>query len=304
MKANFPLATTAFGDTVGIMKTDEEREFEDMLVKAKAKGSFMCFTDFINNPIDKMAREELYDKWLTNCGDNLTDFHQIPPHDVKKAIIIGGSPEDIPQLPRGYTIFCVDRTAQRLDFDPDYVVSVDASPLIIPYYKNKRCRNRSLLPLCIDRGVLDYTRVNYWYMPSIDKITDHIIHKLTGLPIIQSYGNVTGAACSLAEYMGAKEIVLVGVTFGWPEGTPYEKMDWYNKFKDTGASEGLIMKAHKKITHPVWKTTYISDPLFDLYRSGFYKWLESTTVKVINATGGGTLYHDKLECASLNNLTR
>ena len=81
-----------------------------------------------------------------------------------------------------------------------------------------------------------------------------------------------------------------------------ESMDWYNKLKATGASEELVMKAHKTIEHPVWKTKYISDPLFDIYRKGFYKWLESTNVKVINATQGGTVFHDKLEYKSLSEI--
>ena len=113
---------TNFGVTTIDKEADEysDKDFEQMLVKAKAKGSFMVFTDFINNPIDQMVKEELYDEWLMNCNINLNNqatddglglygIQYTKP--ITKAVIVGGSPQELPtdnQFNRlkdlGYTI--------------------------------------------------------------------------------------------------------------------------------------------------------------------------------------------------------
>lgn len=325
---------------------DEESEFEQMLIKAGCRGSYMCFTNFINAPkhlkvIDETARNEMYDKWITNFSHNYlrmltnargaveTDVFVIPrsinelsknnPYkqsETKKAIIVSAGPslqKNKHLLPKaeGYDIFCVDRAFHRLldiGFRPHYVVTVDADDLVATYYKGIDHTSKSILPATCSRKLKPESG-RYWYIPSIDSITDRVLQIMTNLPIIHTQGNVAGTTCGICEYLGYEEIVLVGADWA------YELTDkgitrviddqtedygfWMKKFVESGASKETIEKAYTTIEHPIFGTKCVSDIMFDAYRHSFYQWVSRTKCKIINATEGGSIFGNKIECKTL-----
>lgn len=321
MKSNFGLKLEPKKTT----ETSEEKDFEDMLIKAGAAGSYMVFQGFLEDQkpkhmkvIDELAREKLYPQWLSNFGKNFWRFKDAKKLEElkidrfrKRAIIIGGGPsleknKHLLSEARDYDIFCCDRSLSRIPIIADFGVSVDAHPTVAEYYKHGNFK-KSILPATCDPSTHflqnDY---NYYYIPSIDQQTDKIMQLMAGLPIIVSQGNANGVCCALAEYLGYEELVLLGFDFGYEvtdRGITRETEDqtedygyWYDKFKESGASEETIKKAYTEIEHPIFKTKSMSDILFDAYRMAFYNWVKQTKCKIINASEGGTVWHDKIEC--------
>lgn len=285
-----------------------------MLIKSGAKGSYMVFTDFMKDDIpkhlrviDQNAKEELLPKWLKNFHDNMPRIHmginelKIP--NTERCIIIGAGPsldKNIFELTKAkIPIFATDRSYPKLlsnGIIPDYVVTVDADEKIQQYYPHLSniLQPKAILSATCSPNLKPDLPIIRWYIPSIDTQIDKILELMMGLPIIESGGNVGTTSCRIAEYLGYKEIILVGMDLAYNEGTPYEQMDWYNKLKEAGGEE-MAKKAHRVIEHKAWGTKCISDPLFDSYRLAFYQFLSKTKCKVISAVEGGSIEHTRLE---------
>jgi len=52
-------------------------------------------------------------------------------------------------------------------------------------------------------------------------------------------------------------------------------------------------------THPDFKTTQILDPVFQIFRDEFLRFAKKSKSKIINATEGGSLYGEGIECMRL-----
>ena len=319
MKSNFGLEIKPRKTT----EKDSEAEFEQMLIDAGCLGSYMTFVGFLDNEkpkhmkiIDELAREKLYPQWLSNFGKNFWRFKDAPKLEElkeerfrKRAIIIGGGPslernKNLLSKAEDYDIFCCDRSLERINIEADYGVSVDAHPTVANYYKNNNYKHAILPATCDPSTVPD--KYNFYYIPSIDQQTDKIMQLMTGLPIIISQGNANGVCCALAEWLGYEELVLLGYDLAYEvteKGVTEETEDqtedwkfWLDRFKASGASEETIKRAYTQGEHPIFKTKYLSDIVFDAYRMAFYNWVKQTKCKIINASEGGSVFHEKIEC--------
>lgn len=316
MKSNFGLKLEPKKTT----ERDLESEFEQMLIKSGAKGSYMCFQGFLQDEIpkhlrviDQNAKEELLPKWLKNFNDNIPRIYagldDLKQHlvEAESCIVVGAGPsldKNIFELTKAkIPIFATDRSYPKLlsnGIIPDYIVTVDADEKIQQYYPHLSniLQPKAILSCTCSPNLKPDLPIVRWYIPSIDAQTDKTLELMTGLPIIESGGNVGTTSCRIAEYLGYSEIILVGMDFAYNDGTPYEQMDWYNKLKEAGGEE-MAKKAHKIIEHKAWGTKCVSDPLFDSYRLAFYQFLSKTKCKVISAVEGGSIEHNKLECKKL-----
>ena len=317
--------------------TDKEHEFEQMLIKAGAKGSYLVFANFFESDIpkhlraiDRNAKETLLPVWLKNFRVNLerrlASINWQTTVDDRRALIVGAGPSLKKQygilqrgarIPNDVDVFCADRafnTLRDLMCSTKYIVTVDADDKVADYYEQPASEMPypiSLLPVTCSPKVQPQGQKR-WYIPSIDEQTDKIMQLMTGLPVITSGGNVNSACCAIAEYLGYKELILVGFDFAYElteKGITTQTGDqtedyeyWFNAFKSTGASDETIQKAYTTIEHPHFKTRCLSDIVFTAYRTAFYSWLDKTKCKVTNATEGGALIHNKLEYKRLEEI--
>lgn len=310
---------------------NEQKEFEEMIKKSGCKGSYMLFENFIEGEtpnyikiINENAKAELIPKWIQNFAQNFGRFKDARRlEDLKvsrinnRAILIGGGPsleknKHLLSKVKDADIFCCDRSLERINIQADFGVSVDAHPTVANYFKNDNYK-AAILPATCDPTTLP-DKYNYYYIPSIDIQTDKIMQLMTGLQVLISQGNVNGVTCALTEYLGYEELILIGYDLGYEiteKGVTRETEDqtedfgfWYDRFKATGASEETIKKAYTQGEHPIYKTQYLSDVMFDAYRMGFYSFLSKTKCRVINASEGGSLFHSKMECKRLEEIIK
>ena len=191
--------------------TDNEHEFEQMLIKAGAKGSYLVFANFFESDIpkhlraiDRNAKETLLPVWLKNFRVNLerrlASINWQTTVDDRRALIVGAGPSLKKQygilqrgarIPNDMDVFCADRafnTLRDLMCSTKYIVTVDADDKVADYYEQPASEMPypiSLLPVTCSPKVQPQGQKR-WYIPSIDEQTDKIMQLMTELPVISS----------------------------------------------------------------------------------------------------------------------
>lgn len=119
-----------------------------------------------------------------------------------------------------------------------------------------------------------------------------------GVPRANSGGNAGACAWIMAmSLLKRAPIALIGIDFGYPEGTPLEKTQYYSSvLKEAGDDVALIKRTYKQFRHPFFKTEAFTDIVFYHYRQAFLELQQATSLwyrhygGTINCTGGGTLF--------------
>lgn len=98
-------------------------------------------------------------------------------------------------------------------------------------------------------------------------------------------------------------VALIGIDFGYPEGTPLDKTQYYsNILKLAKGDVKIIKEAYKEFYHPTFKTKAYVDLVFYHYRQAFLSMQDTTDMwytmygGTINATEGGTLFGPGITC--------
>ncbi|NVM57797.1 MAG: DUF115 domain-containing protein [Desulfobacterales bacterium] len=283
---------------------------------------------------------ELLPMWMKSFAENLPLIREgktlrelIPEGEPQgRAIVIGRGPsvfrnKHLELLKRsdyeGVTISTDGMLIECLKegIVPDYVVSVDGSPVCEKWYNDPLVKEHGqkitsvlctqvspkVTKLVIDAGF----RGPYWFVPTSDRVTDK--DSITKLQLLMTCsernpdgqismdcgGNVGVASWTFVwNILKRKEICLIGFDFGYPEDIPLEESYYWSKTESHIGS--LHAKTfYEKIFHPYFKTFSWIDPAFKSYRQGFFDMLMAVPdwVKTVNCTESGTLFCDPyLKC--------
>lgn len=325
-----------------LLKKKAEDKFEDA-----SWGDWLRFivrgvnlNPTINEQIHK-GTKELLPLWMSNFSENLPLIKEgktlrelVPEGDPKGgAIVVGRGPsvfrqkhlELLRKSNYGGIVIATDGMlieCLKEGVVPDYVVSVDGSPVCEKWYddplvKEHGAKISSVLctqvsPKVVKLVVDDGFKGPYWFVPTSDSIAQEgSITKLellmtvseknpNGLVSMDCGGNVAAASWVLAwSILKRKEICLIGMDYGYPANMPLEESYYWDK--TVQAIGALHADTHyETIFHPFFRTKSKIDPAFKSYRQGFFDMLMACPdyITTTNCTGGGVLYLEPyLKCA-------
>lgn len=138
----------------------------------------------------------------------------------------------------------------------------------------------------------------YWFCPLVDGCEDGSITQqmvaATGAPALNTGGTVGTAAWAYAHcILGATNIAVVGMDYGYPAGTPLTNTQEWNLLKEHQDVEDF----YPAITGP-WGECYTS-PTYYWYRQNFFDLLEAADARITNCTEGGILFGPRVDCKSI-----
>jgi len=174
-------------------------------------------------------------RWFINTLANLKIAQSvkniIPP--IKRALITGAGPSLEGQLPilkkyrKNSFLIATDTSLPFLlknNLKPDLVISIDCQHITYHHFLSGYPEN---IPLVLDLASPSWlTRIskNIVFFTSGHPFSQYVNAKWRSFPYIDtSGGNVSHAAISLADKLGAKEILLFGVDFSYPKGKSYAR---------------------------------------------------------------------------------
>ena len=120
-----------------------------------------------------------------------------------------------------------------------------------------------------------------------------------GLPAIQTGGNVGTSSWIIAwNVLKHSHVGLIGIDHGYYDDERTSD-DHFLPSENNNSSE--FRKAYPKIHNPIYNVTCIQDPIFQYYSNALKEFIvkASKYVKTINATEGGTIFGDGIECTTL-----
>ena len=174
-------------------------------------------------------------RWFINTLANLKTAQSVenvlPP--IKRALITGAGPSLENQLPilKNYHkesfLIATDTSLPFLiknNIKPDLVISIDCQHITYHHFLSGFPKE---IPLVLDLASPSWlTRLsnNIVFFTSGHPFSQLVNTKWRSFPYIDtSGGNVSHAAISLADKLGAKEILLFGVDFSYPKGKSYAR---------------------------------------------------------------------------------
>jgi len=272
------------------------------------------------------TRRNTFPLWMSNFKANWNRFQKYP--DIKEikekpgpAIIIGAGPslkknKHIEMLIKnGYdgTTVCTDRAlihCLEKGLIPDYVVSLDADPVLVDFYDHHLVRKHAdeitaIFACTVHPSIIDVWpgKDIYFFSCRMDNpnklmsISNAMMH-LTGGTILETGGNVGVCSMFISHLVKKSPIVLIGMDLGWT--LPLE-VDDITKLESWGIYEKMhngdinkVKKCFRRGYNSFFKKEYIVDFIFDVYLESTRTWIEGLHKregwKVINCTGGGALH--------------
>lgn len=304
--------------------------------------------------IRQSTRGGLRQLWGRNMGHNLAytrrpnmkSLRDIPAPQNRKCLIIGGGPsielhnqlETLANADRsGLTIVTSDKMTIPLlshGIIPDFIMSVDGSPIILDFFKHKLFKQNAdkikvLLHIAVNPLVVRYLyrlKVQvYWFLAHQVYVSEEEVENSDaivtismtstkahpkGVQTIVAAGNCGVAAWAFAVIiLKAKSIGLIGFDMGYPEGTPLNKTYYYSTFLNMtqaryGATPFASLSAqipYEKEYNPAWHSYTYTDQVFRSYKDMFCNLLDivPATAVTTSCVEGGALHHPKLKYATL-----
>lgn len=192
----------------------------------------------------------------------------------------------------------------------DYFARQDMDP---QFWRDQMENNRELVRLVNENGpkiraavsstasqsvvdrVLESGMRTFWWNPMFDDfdLPDSLtrkIHKMNGLPCLNSGGNV-GTACWVLAHavFNKKKIGLVGMDFGYYSETPYSRTQYYKEILALVGPRRLD-EVYVRLRNPHLGRDFYTDPAYLWYRNGFLEMTERADCETFNCTGGGILF--------------
>lgn len=260
-------------------------------------------------------------RWFVNSVRNLkvaeTSTTTLPP--VRKALITAAGPSLEDQLPdlkaqigRG-SLIATDTSLPFLlknDIVPDLVISIDCQHITYHHFMAGYPKH---VPL-----VLDLASPNH-----LTSKTDRLVFFTSGHPfskyvnsvwrrfpyIDTSGGNVSHAAVSLAEALGAQQILLYGADFSFPEGKSYTRGTYLYPYFQTASARTLPLEHHFfsfllrnehiiKVKEPGY-IRYTTSPMIS-YKQRLEQASRQLTAELIAVPGKGEILNPKHENVKRN----
>ncbi|MDR0785878.1 MAG: DUF115 domain-containing protein, partial [Treponema sp.] len=233
-------------------------------------------------------------RWFSNILHNMKRLManaatladaEAPLPKVKHAAVVAAGPSLDGQIPllrkfketQGFVI-AVDTAFPRLareGVEPDAIISIDCQIWTYHHFRGRVPKN-TLLLFALEGGVIDAgERIRFF--AGGHPFSRYISRFVYPLPEIDaSGGNVTYAAVSLAETLGAETTTLYGADFSYPFGKTYARGTWLydfygnrsNRFQsaETRFSDLLYRTPLEKKESPLKDGWYYETPALAMYR--------------------------------------
>ncbi len=136
--------------------------------------------------------------------------------------------------------------------------------------------------------------VTYWWNPMYDDYDEpdsvsRRLYEANGLPCLNGGGNVGTAAWVIAHaVLGKRRIGLIGIDFGYPPGTPYERTQYYPELREMFGER--YAEAFIPVESPFVGEQWFTDPAYYWFRSVFLEMAETAEATTVNCTEGGVLH--------------
>lgn len=169
-------------------------------------------------------------------------------------------------------------------------------------------RITALLSTSVSPNVVDRCEASgmeiYWWNPMLDDPADpesltRRLHRQNRLPAVVTGGNVGTASWVLAhQVLGADPVLLLGMDFGYPPGTPLTATQYFTDLVALFGEEAP--DAFIEVVNERTGETWFSDPTYYWYRDCFLDLARRAGCRTVNCTDGGTLFGDGVELAALD----
>lgn len=205
---------------------------------------------------------------------------------------------------------------------PHISVTVDGSPIIQKFFDHPKVveygpQLKIVLTCTTSPLVAETCRKNncniYWYNPMFDdvrrnesfsrmqKFTTMSDRHPNGLANVSAGGNAGCAGWVFSHSLLRRSpIALIGLDFGFPEGTPLKETPYYSGMINNVGGDTVIAARYgfEHFIHPIFKTKSYADPVFCNYRASFRETVSKAPsyVQTYNCTEGGTLWGEKITC--------
>tara|TARA_B110000438_G_scaffold254702_1_gene261098 strand:- start:762 stop:1745 length:984 start_codon:yes stop_codon:yes gene_type:complete len=212
-------------------------------------------------------------------------------------------------------------------FPKYYVATIDPYPEIHSYYDNKiideyGSKIKGIFtvltnPKAVERAKMAGIDIHWIHSlfdynegkKSFNQISAQMVRAKKhskGLPGIQTGGNVGTSAWFISwQILKCKTVGLIGINHGWEEDDPWEKILCHGNFdllKNIDQNDPSLKQLFKKIHNPEFNCNCILDPVFQFYSSALKEFISRSPkwVNTINATEGGSIFGDRITCASFH----
>jgi hypothetical protein len=182
---------------------------------------------------DYTVQAQFGKKWYVNTLANLPSIQNstVTVKPVQRAFVTGAGPSLESQIPElrsiresGYLIASDTSLPALLSYGviPDLVISIDCQLVSYHHFLQGMPDQVPLLLDLASPPVLTRLSRRSAYFTSNHPLSLYLSSHWRPLPYIDtSGGNVSHAAVSLAKFLGAKQIYLLGIDFSYPEGKAY-----------------------------------------------------------------------------------
>jgi hypothetical protein len=143
----------------------------------------------------------------------------------------------------------------------------------------------------------DKGKTSFNYISSLMSKTEN---NPKGLPAIQTGGNVGTSAWVIAwNILKHSHVGLIGIDHGYYSDDRTSDDHILPEYENKNSEE--YKKAYPKIYNPIFNVTCIQDPIFQYYSNALKEFILKTSkvVTTINATEGGTIFGNGIECTTL-----
>ena len=105
--------------------------------------------------------------------------------------------------------------------------------------------------------------------------------------------------------MKCSNVVLIGLNHGWEEDDPWDLIISHglkHLSVKVDMNSPTFKKLFPKIFNPEIGKYCILDPIFQFYSTAFKEFIfrSPSSVTTINATGGGSIFGDRIKCINFN----
>ena len=135
----------------------------------------------------------------------------------------------------------------------------------------------------------------YWFVPLVDAPSKGSLTRImcaaTGAPALNTGGTVGTAAWAFAhQVLQAPDIAVVGMDFGYYPDTPLEQTQSWHML---GGDPAMYPTERGQ-----WGEAF-TDPTYYWYRQNFLDLLKAADARIVNCSGAGLLYGERVQCMEL-----
>jgi len=234
-------------------------------------------------------------RWFVHTLNNLARSEAVhavlPP--VRRLLVSAAGPSLEAQLPRirrfqrdGDVLLATDTSLPLLSaagLEPDIVLSIDCQVVSYHHFMARLPEHTVLILDLASPPLLTRRSDRILFFASGHPFSLYLNRLYRPFPRIDlSGGNVTHAALSLAEHMGAREVRLFGADFSYPRGRPYARGTYIYPY--------FLSRSHRTLgsEHSFWSFIHASRPVREILDDASWRWrtaamdryrdiLESTT---------------------------